>query len=337
VNALERASRDLVSHPVRDPSPITVIERRASHLRRRRGSAIAALTTTVVLILAAGSVALTRETRSTHVSTSSPGVSTSSLPVAPAQSSLTLSAGNMFTPPTQAAGDQTLLRITLANGDTLTLQYPNELGIAGLGFQPATGIAWGPAGQPADCCSRTLEIRRGTVAKVFPGRDPQKAYPGSNGKDVYYFTGKNINYLAFQIDDWVVAVPDYEATTAATNNTPMTDDQRATYALSLTGRQTADGYLVLTPKPPLTLTYTDSPSANFGDGDLAVLYRACTTPTQPLPESHGFSLEARDQTPGTWLCYSRIPIVVHVTGSQDFQSRVTRELQVVANHQSAYG
>jgi hypothetical protein len=330
VNTLERASRDLVSHPVRYPTPIAVIERRAGQLRRRRGAVIAALTTTFVLVLAAGGVVLTRETRSTHVSTSSP-------PVAPAQGPLTLDAGTLFTPPTQLAGDLAVLPITLANGDTLTFQYPRELGLDELGFQPATGIQWDPSGQPSGCCSRALEIRHGTVADVFPGRGPQKVYSGSDGQRVLYFTGTNINYLVFQIGDWVVAVPDYEGTSAAANNIPMTDDQRATYAANLTGSETPDGYLVLTPKAPLNLSYTDSPSATFGDGDLSVFYRACTSPTTPLPESHGFSLEARDETTGTWLCYSRIPIAVHVTGSQDFQNRVIGELQIVANHQSAYG
>lgn len=325
MKTLEGASRDLVSHPARTPTPIAVIQRRAAKLRRRRGVLVAALTASLVFVLTAGAVAVTRPTSSTHVSTASPPDSVPS------------HAGTRFIPPIARAGDFTVLPITLANGDTLTLRYPQTLRIAELGFVPATGIGW-DTGQ-GDCCGRTLEIRHGTVADAYSGRQPHKTYAGSDGQTISYFTGTDINYLVFQIGDWVVSVPDYEGTSAAANNVAMTDDQRATYAANLTGHQTTDGYLVLTPKPPLSLTYTDGPSVQFGDRDVSVsaLYRTCGNATTPLPDSHGFSLEARDDATGTWLCYGRIPIVVHITGSQDFQTQVTEGLDVIANHQSAYG
>lgn len=334
MNTLERAGQSLASHPARGPSPIAAIEKRARALRRRRAIGAALVTTTLVLVLAAGGVAVTRDTRTMHISTPAPDVPTSSPPITPTRDPFGPAAGTKFTPPAQSHGDQTQLPVTLANGDTLTLEYPSELNLADLGFRPATGIGWGSPGDA--CCSRTLEIRHGTIGDVFPGRTPQKSYPGSDGQSVLYFTDPSMNYLAFQIGDWVVAVPDYDATSAAANNTPMTDDERATYATNLTGHQTADGYLVLTPRTPLTPIFTDSPSATFGDDSLDILYRGCAPHTQPLPASHGFSLEARDDT-GTWLCYNRIPIVVHVAGSQPFQDQVTRDLQIVANHQSAYG
>jgi hypothetical protein len=250
---------------------------------------------------------------------------------------LTLGAGTPFVPPTRKDGDQTVMSLTLLNGDTIDLQYPTSLGLEKLKFTPATGIDWHPDGAPADCCSRQPEIRHGTIEQVFAGRAPTKTYAGRDGRVVEYFTGTTTNYLAFQIGRWVVAVPDYDpGSRFAASNPPMTDQQRATYAAKVSGHETTDGSLVLDALEPLTLARAKF-DVDLGDGKVIIMYRNCDTNEQVPAGTHGFTVDADSPSTGTWLCYARIPIVVHITGSRSFQQQLTEGLQIPANHQSAYG
>jgi len=324
VNTLERASRDLVEEPLASPTPISTIRTRATQLRRRRAAAFTCLVAMAVLACVGG-LGLSRTPRGDNVSTTSPS---------PATGPIDLGPGTPFIPSTSADGDQTILPITLADGDTITLGYPDQLAIAELGFTPMAAINWHPDGRGDTCCFRALEIRHGTIDQVFAGLEPAKVYPGGNGESVSYFTGTNVNYLAFQIGDWVVTVPDgrdYEAPELA-----MTEDERAVYAESLSGYETADGFLVLTPVSPLELVSADQPSAAFGDA-LGLVYRDCAPTTDQAVNVNGFSIEAQSEEAGTWLCYPRIPIVVAAHGSQSFQTQITDGLRVVANHQAGYG
>ena len=84
-------------------------------------------------------------------------------------------------------------------------------------------------------------------------------------------------------------------------------------ARNLAGHQTPDGFLVLTPHAPLTLTRTDSPDGQFGADAVGLIFRPCQAPVATAV-GRGF------QVKGSGLCFPRIPLDVSIPDNSYFQS-----------------
>ncbi len=165
-----------------------------------------------------------------------------------------------FVPATYREGDRVVLPITFPDGTSAELVYPPELEIAELGVFPySSGRLHGKSPIPgrSDFVGRDFVIRHGDLAHVLAAFNSRKEpvllaqYQGANGQTIGFWdvrTNDTAHYLGFQFGRWAVLVYDYVAGGAA-----MTDAERASWAANFTGRETADGFLVLDGSGPLRL------------------------------------------------------------------------------------
>jgi hypothetical protein len=106
----------------------------------------------------------------------------------------------------------------------------------------------------------------------------------------------------------------------------MTDQQRELWATHLRGYETADSFLILDPIAPLTPDQiTDGPDASLqlGTNSIVVLFRPC----QPdelsgAPDTRGFISHTYPDS-GTWICDPKVPLVVHVFGTTEWQQNIS--------------
>jgi hypothetical protein len=153
-----------------------------------------------------------------------------------------------FSPPIQQEGDTTVVSLTFLDGSSVELLMPATLDISSRGlsvysvgqikrFARDFWIFPAPLDQVllAFHCPRAINVYKDGAGEViglwrFPA-DPE------------------IDYLAFPFGEWTVLVYDYRVLRDAR----MTNRVRKLWATSLTGRETDDGFLVLTARPPLRL------------------------------------------------------------------------------------
>ena len=141
----------------------------------------------------------------------------------------------------------------------VTLRYPESLRIAQLGFAGGIGVNWPVDTGALHCCGKQVSIRYATDRRRLRRRDAVKVYRGANGEEVPYFHGAQrippttatLDYLVFQFGPWLVEV--YDVQQSGDNEQRMTDEQRATWARSLTGTVDGDGWLVLHAAAPLAI------------------------------------------------------------------------------------
>jgi hypothetical protein len=149
-----------------------------------------------------------------------------------------------------------------------------------------------------------LAILQGSPAEIFPNRTPDRTFP-NGAKEYGVSTG---GYLAIPIGSWTVV-----ASIQSTGN-----DERAAFATAIAGHVNGNGYLVLTPQPPVTLGATDGPDIMFGSGVVGLLRRPCDT-LSGRHTSAGLAIESGtdNHLAGTWLCDQRRNLVIHLTGQAE--------------------
>jgi hypothetical protein len=151
-----------------------------------------------------------------------------------------------FVAQTYREGRNVVVPVTFPDGSTAEVVYAKELDLASRGVQPYT---WALLERGDRVVGRDFLILPGRVEEVWQGESIRE-YEGANGKVVPFLRaeGDEVDYLAFEFGSWTVSVYDYSGSGAR-----MTDEERALWAGSLTGRETEDGFLVLEAKAPLRL------------------------------------------------------------------------------------
>jgi photosystem II stability/assembly factor-like uncharacterized protein len=249
------------------------VEARAQELRakaRRTRAIVSALALAVVVAAAAGIVA-TRPDEDQVI------VTDPSSTTVPTPSSI----GYRFVPPTTTENGITTLPVTLPDGETFTMRYPEQMKIAQLGFAGSLGVNWeAETTIPFLCCSKQVSITYQTIKDVYGDATPVHVYRGPNGEAVPYFharqalkfsrTPPEYDFLVFQFGPWLVQVHDQTETTRAQGGTDatearMTETQRETWAHNLTGTVDDNGYLVLHAAEPLSIG--NGFQGSFGDGE----------------------------------------------------------------------
>lgn len=243
-----------------------------------------------------------------------------------------------FAPGTYREGDRVVLPITFPDGTSAELVYPPELEIAELGVSPYTsGTLHGKSPTPgrSDFVARDFVIRYGHLEKVLEvwneGRPPRllAQYEGVDAQAVGLWDlgwDDTAHKLGFQFGRWTVLVYDYVAAGA------MSDAERASWAASFSGRETADGFLLLEASGPLRL-------ARVGEHAGPELTFSAAEPTRNLILNPGECRPHRDQTLridgklvqwnggfADWCLSDSMGI--HAEGSRDFIGALIRELEV---------
>lgn len=238
------------------------------------------------------------------------------------------SIANRFVPPTSTENGITTVPVTLPDGEATTLSYPQELQIAQLGFAGQIGVNWPVDTGDPHCCGRQVIITYDTIEHAYGNATPITVYRGANGEDVPYFhspTNSALDYLVFQFGPWLVQV--YDVAHTGDHEIRMTDDQRATWARSLTGTADDNGYLVLHAAAPLSIATGFDGGFGGGQGnhvELAAQYY-CTGPSADTSAHRRFSNS--DGTHGVAWCVGT-DMHVTATGSQSFVDGADHGLQV---------
>jgi hypothetical protein len=151
-------------------------------------------------------------------------------------------------PATYPEGERVVMPLTFPDGTSAELVHPPELEIEGV-FPYSSGALDGRGLEAGDGVGRDFIIVRRPLHELLDSRNgddrPAKLlaeYEGADGRPVGFWDvgWRDVaHYLGFQFGSWAVLVYDYEDAGA------MTDDQRAAWALSFTGRENGAGFLVL--------------------------------------------------------------------------------------------
>ena len=233
-----------------------------------------------------------------------------------------------FVPPVSTSGDRDTLSLTLLDGSVITTSYPRDLRLAALGVNVNGSIYWqsNPESITDACCSRALNIRYGTIQDIFGNATPTKTFPDAFGNPVPYYDQQSD--LAITVGHWTVLVNNYNGP----GTRLMTDDELATYAHALTGHETPDGYLVLTPAAPLTLKGIDAADIMFGstEGPTTVsffrgLHLGCPTTTRTTPGALHY---IDTTTPQTLLCSIDHNVTVFVGGTHQVRHAVANGIRL---------
>ena len=182
-----------------------------------------------------------------------------------------------FVPATRAEGDSAVLPVTFTDGTSAELVYPRRLDLAALGLGPygsATLRGKSPVRGRSDNVGRDFHILHGQVHDYLArSRWPKPPsviarYKAADGQSVGFWDlpHPEPNYLGFQFGRWAVLVYDYPADEES-GGAAMTDAERAAWSASFSGRETADGFLLLNGSGPLRLARageTAGPQLSFG-------------------------------------------------------------------------
>jgi hypothetical protein len=172
----------------------------------------------------------------------------------------------------QRDGNSVVLPVVFPDGTEADLIYPAELDIAGLPVHPySSGRLHGksPNSLRGDVVGRDFWIERAKVHDVLVGANRGKEprlvaeYRGADGQPVGLWDIRlDSDYLGFQFGSWAVLVYDY------TDAAAMTEEERASWAASFSGRETKGGYLLLKGRAPLRLARAGEhagPEIEFGE------------------------------------------------------------------------
>ena len=238
-------------------------------------------------------------------------------------------------PPTRADGDEVVLPLTFPDGTTAELAYPAELELAELGVFPySSGRLQGksPTAGRADAVARDFWIRRGDVDDILELRNDGEPpallaeYTGSDGQLVGFwdFGAEETRQLSFQFGGWTVLVYDYVGAAA------MTDAERASWAASFVGRETADGFLILDALGPLRLAAAGEhagPQLTFSESEPRREILLYPGPCAPHEDQDRLVEGRRVQWSGEFAdwCLSDL-LRIHAGGEAEFIGAVIRDL-----------
>jgi hypothetical protein len=300
------------------------VEARAHELRAkaRRNRAIVSALALAVVVAAVGGIVATRPDEDQVI------VRNPSSTTAPPPSSI----GDRFVPPTTTANGMTTLPVTLPDGETFTLRYPVEMKIAQLGFAGGIGVDWPVEDGALHCCGKVVGIRYTTVGRVYGDAKPVKVYRGADGSEVRYFHGSQsvdppisvpLDYLVFQFGPWLVQV--YDVQRSGDNERRMTDEQRATWARSLSGTLDANGYLMLHASAPLSVGNGFDGTFGTAGGNVVEVasHLYCGQPESDTNVRRRFT---NNGEPGVSWCAGDLH--VSATGTNTFVDLAADELQI---------
>jgi hypothetical protein len=235
--------------------------------------------------------------------------------------------GFRFVPATYREGHRVALPVAFPDGTRAELVYPSELDLAELGATPySSGYLRGKSPTPGrgDEVGRDFRIFYGDVHDVLAfvngGASPALLahYKGADGQTVGFWDvrlNETPDYLAFQFGHWAVLVYDYAGAAA------MTDEERASWAASFSGRETDDGFLLLEGVGRLRLARTGEhagPELAFGSaGELTLFPGRCTPQPKPVQRRSGFAGWCLSESMG-----------VHATGRDGFIAALIAHLGV---------
>ena len=157
-------------------------------------------------------------------------------------SRIVIGASRDFVPKTRHEGRFVVMAVTFPDGSTADILYPHELEVAQLGVQPYS------SGQLAHCCARDFFVRyAGVPSDELAGRRPLEVYDGSGEFPVEYWASSEgpstHRWLIFRFGLWHVLISDQKGL-------DMGAQERATWARSLQGEVTEDGFLRLEASRP---------------------------------------------------------------------------------------
>lgn len=253
-------------------------------------------------------------------------------------SALTVAGRSKPIPTTYRERERVVLPVTFPDGSRAELVYPPELDLAGFAVRPySSGRLRGksPTPERSDIVARDFVIADRDVDHLLAERNESTPptllarYNGVGGKHVGFWNLRrvdlNVRYLGFQFGRWAVLVYDYIGVSA------MTDAERSAWSASFSGRETADGFLLLRGSGLLRLARAGEhagPELLFSAGPERALelfpgrcnpHREQTRVIQGkrVTWSHGFA---------DWCLSDSMRI--HASGGADFIGGLIRELGV---------
>lgn len=175
------------------------------------------------------------------------GIQSRARSAVPPQSQLQIGEVQRFVPRAHKDETKVVMPVTFPDGTRAEIVYPRRLDIAELGAQPHS------SGRLEDCCDSDFFVLYGAVPKSeLAGATPLEVYRGTNGAPVEYWRvgahghdPDSDRWLIFSFGPWKVFVHDTKGS--------MTRDQLASWARSLRGEETSNGFLRLSAERPLQL------------------------------------------------------------------------------------
>lgn len=231
-----------------------------------------------------------------------------------------------FVPEVLIEGYTASLVVTFPDGSSADLSWPVDLDLLSGGVTP---YAWA---QVPHRQARDFFIRRGhaeEVVGVFGSPRLMEEYEDPSGGEVGLWRPEgwsDVDFLAFEFDSWVVLVYDYR--TGETGGDPMADDDRQVWVSSLHGRETEDGFLVLSADEPLRIAgagaYPSPMSLTLWseEGEMDLVPEVCVpgfiSPTDVIDDGDEFS---------HWCDASGL-LSLRIVGPHTFAQRVHDHLRV---------
>jgi hypothetical protein len=219
--------------------------------------------------------------------------------------------------------DAATTEVSLADGSVVSLRYPAGSNLADTGYLANASFAWDvrdpDVATGEGCCSRTTEMRHTPRAQLAGGLTPTATYPGADGGTVLWFESLEAlgaddvvagGYLMFAFGDWTMLVwTGPPASDPSAGVVAMSDEERRTWAASVSGETNAEGYLVLTPRAPLSWAATAAPDGQFGDLTLGLYVRECEGNPPIPPGGTGVSLCFPDEGVEVFVPNDGLPVV----------------------------
>jgi len=224
-----------------------------------------------------------------------------------------------FTPPARRESEVAVLPLVFTDGTTAELRYPPELDLARSGVWPRTSGALGKD----SATGRDLLIIYGDAEEgLTAGTAPVACYQGADLGQVELWQSQDPDvryWLLFRFGAWTVALWDGNA------DRLMEHRDRAAWARSLVGRETATGWLVLRGRRPLRLGAEHEGDVQLQLGDLSpravLLWPVRCEPRRP-------DLDAGRSWFASY-CLPNAPMRIHVHDSDGaFGRAVVQGLQV---------
>lgn len=220
-----------------------------------------------------------------------------------------------FVPPVHMQGGTAVVPAVFPDGVRIEVRYPRRLALVASGVRPfSSGRLLRDEG--GECCGRDFTVfHRGSTRYFFEGRSLVERYQGFDGSSVEYWRGPHAlpDFLVFHFGRWVVGVWDRGY---------LTSEEKTLWARHLVGRESAEGYLVLSARPLLRLARAGEqagPELMLGDSmrRMVLLIRGSCR-RGPPSRSNWFS---------SW-CMPHAGVRVHVYGNRKFGDAVLAGLKI---------
>lgn len=250
-------------------------------------------------------------------------------PTGPPRSELVIGEVQSFIPATHKERSKVVMPVTFPDGSTAEVLYPTALDIAAMEAQPYS------SGSLRNCCARDFFVLYGAVPQAeLAGDNPLKVFLGADGSPVeYWAVGADAHdpetdrWLIFTFGRWYVLVWDDAGA--------MTDRQLSTWARSLSGRETGDGFLRLGSRAPLRLQKGSDhagPELLFTDRRDMVIFFVGRCQPDPKEDGKVVAIGGKTGPEADWFarrCFARQDMRMHVqTGERSFARQVINGVEV---------